>query len=145
MNANGDDLLQLLAELEAERAELDTAIAVIRRKLGKQPNGVTGAVPQKTLPQSGQVRKGDFLGMTIPEATKKYLGIAMEPKTPKEIADALTLGGVHSKSADFGNIVRSTLSRRGKEFGVESFGDGRWGLSDWRPGRRTSQNEESKD
>jgi hypothetical protein len=128
--------LELLADLEKDLAELQTAISVIKKRLGQ------AAPPSPTHVGSNddqRVQGKPFLGLSVLDASKKYLRMVKEPKAPSEIAEALHLGGVHSRSSDFNGIVRTTLFKRGHEVGIEKFGKGKWGLDEWRPGRRNSQ------
>lgn len=133
--------VELLAEMEAEFAELHTAIAVMKRRMGistdpsaKPAGGRPSVAASNDLREHGK----PYLGMSILEASRKYLKQVQEPKAPSEIAEALYQGGVHSRSNDFNGIVRTTLFKRGHEVGIEKFGKGKWGLQDWRPGRTRS-------
>lgn len=128
--------VELLAELEKEVADLQTTIAVLKRRMGGSANGsqVVTNFAAITAPETNGHDK-PYLGMSIPEAAKKYLQRVREPKSPQEISEALRRGGLHSRSSDFMGVMRTTLARKGKEFGIESFGPGKWGLSDWRPSR----------
>lgn len=136
--------LELLADLEKDMAELQTTIAVIKRRLGQAatPSASTGHSGNHDEPR-GQGKP--YLGMSVLDASKKYLRLVKEPKAPSEIAEALHLGGVHSRSSDFNGIVRTTLFKRGHEIGIEKFGKGKWGLDEWRPGRRNSQESETEE
>ncbi len=131
--------LELLAEMEAEFAELQTAIAVMKRRMGISSNGTQASSRAHAPADGNQGQDKPYLGMSILEASRSYLQRVKEPKTPGEIAEALRMGGVHSRSGDFNGIVRTTLFKRGSEAKIEKFGGGKWGLQDWRPGRtRTS-------
>jgi hypothetical protein len=137
--------MELLAELEKDLAELQTTIAVIKRRLGVSSHG--NSEPSPTNAVGEHVGHGKpYLGMSILEASRKFLLSVREPKTPSEIADALKQGGVHSRSTDFNGIVRTTLFKRGHEAKIEKFGGGRWGLQDWRPGRsnRAAESEDEQ-
>jgi hypothetical protein len=134
-----------LAAIDARRSELLVGISMARRELGlsdEPPARITGTRDQ-LLPPGRDREDGShrpYLGMNILDAAKIYLTKTREPKSPLEIADAIRQGGVHSRSDDFPGVVRTTLSRKGKDVGVESFGNTLWGLKEWRPGRaRTEQ------
>jgi hypothetical protein len=66
----GVDWAAALADIEAEIAKLQSAADVIRERIGR--TGGTAPAPGGG-PGGGGVRPGDFLKMTIPDATKKYL------------------------------------------------------------------------
>jgi hypothetical protein len=128
---------ELLAELEKELADLQTTISFLKRRMGVQANGAVAATAQGRPADTDSSDK-PYLGMSILEASRKFLQRVREPKAPSEIAEALKHGGVHSRSLDFNGIVRTTLFKRGHEVGIEKFGNGRWGLQEWRPGRSRS-------
>ena len=125
-----------LAQLDAHRVSLVSAISMARKELGLSEDVGTG--PATLLlpapPRDREVRP--YLGMNILSAARLYLGGVREPKTPTDIAEAIRQGGVHSRSRDFAGVVRTTLSRNGDTVGIESFGNQTWGLREWRPGRR---------
>jgi len=128
-----------LTALDARRSELLIGISMARRELGiaedastsaTGPHGANGGQPER---EGGPRRP--YLGMNILEAARLYLVSVEDPRTPMDIADAIRRGGVHSRSDDFPGVVRTTLSRSGREVGIESFGNMKWGLREWRPGR----------
>jgi hypothetical protein len=127
-----------LESLDARRAELVPGINLLRRRIGL-PEKTGSAKPEgKVTDQQPPVEMRahkPYLGMSILHASKQYLIRMREPKSPAEIAEAIRSGGVLSRSGDFGGVVRTTLSRRGREVGIESFGEALWGLSEWRPNR----------
>lgn len=136
--------VELLAELERELVEMQTAIAFLKRRVGGGSAGT--AVPghaQTANQENGGADEKPYLGLSVLDAARKYLQRVREPKTPTEISQALSAGGVHSRSGDFGGIVRTTLFKRGHERGIEKFGGGKWGLRDWRPGgnKGTAEND----
>lgn len=127
-----------LATLENRRAELLVGISMARRELGLPDESPADGTPPASAPPAREREDGSrkpYLGKNILEAARLYLTRAREPKSPIEIAEAIRQGGVHSRSDDFAGVVRTTLSRRGGEQGIESFGNATWGLKEWRPGR----------
>lgn len=127
-----------LAAIDARRAELVIGIGMLRRTLGLPEENAGGPSPSRrtaSRPRAHDEDQRPYLGMNILDAAKLYLLRVKEPKTPSDIAEAIKHGGVHSKSDDFPGVVRTTLSRKGKAAGIESFGGTLWGLSAWRPGR----------
>lgn len=129
------DNTALLAELEQELADLQTTIAVLKRRMGlidatqEEPSSIKTFRIQRSQGKP-------YLGMSILDAARKHLSSVEEPMTPSDIAAALKEGGVHSRSEDFGGIVRTTLHKFGTKAGIQPFGGGKWGLADWRPGGR---------
>lgn len=127
---------EVLADLEARRADLDRAIVVIRGLMGQPPpssaaspetvpggSGAAGADPQ-------EVRSDSFFGMSIPAASKKYLMMMKNKQSTRQIADALRQGGVHSTSKKFPQMVYNILNRNHDDF-VRVGAD--WALRGWYP------------
>ncbi len=78
----------VLADLEARKAQIESAIAAIKM-IAAQGGG--------TSPDGGgstAVGPSAFLSMSIPDATKKYLSSVKQKKSTQEIIDALTAGGL---------------------------------------------------
>lgn len=136
------DYAAVLADLEAKRAQIDAAIAVIRPLAlgGGLPAGAaitpgTGAVNINS--QAAELREDTFFNLSIPEATKKYLGMRKKTASTPEIIDALTRGGqVNSSSENFKKTVASVLDRLDSTgAGVVRVARGTWGLASWYPNR----------
>lgn len=144
----GEAYESLLQELEAERAELDSLIAFIRRRLGK-----TDAIPaspvevgsfQSSNPvmqsrTAGTLSSDAFFGLSLVDAAQKYLAHMKTPKTAREIADALLSGGFKTTSKDFYNTVFSVLSREDKNQGAIAKVNREFGLSEWYPGLKRTK------
>ena len=69
----------------------------------------------------------DFEDLGITIATKRYLGEVGEPRTTREIADALREGGVKTRSKKYIASVYATLHNSRAFKRTE---DGRWRLTD---------------
>ena len=130
-----------LASLEARRTELLVAIRMARRELGLPADSQPTPETPTAQPEREDSPRRPYLGMNILEAARLYLTKTEDPKSPSDIAEAIRRGGVHSRSEDFAGVVRTTLSRRGHEVGIESFGSQTWGLREWRPGRSRGESE----
>jgi hypothetical protein len=132
-----------LAELETRRARIDAAIAEIRMMLG-QPAGDSGAPgPGSPSPPGGGVPASDaFLGLSIPEATKKHLTAVRKALPTKAIMLALEAGGLR-KSAY--NTIYGVLRRREVVIGDIINVKGDWALAEWYPGhvRNKGKNQKS--
>lgn len=119
-----------LATLEAQRAELDAAIAVIRRSLGldaesppRSPLGPSGGPGGAPLP-------GVYLGLSIPEAAKKHLAGARSKLSTKDLMAALEAGGLPPSKY---NTVYGVLRRRESVVGDIINMGGDWALAEWYP------------
>jgi hypothetical protein len=116
----------VLADLEARKAQIEAAIAAI--KMISAQGGIS--------PDGGgstSVSPSAFLGMTIPDATKKYLSSTKQKKSTQEIIDALTAGGLPKSKY---TTVYAILARRQKQAGDIVNIKGDWGLAEWYPNHR---------
>ena len=134
------DYEAVLADLESERDELDMFIAYLKRKkLGQvevapiSGQGRPTIMPPAPAP-SNLLTSDAFFGLSLVDATKKYLAITKSPKTSRQICDALLAGGFKTTSKDFNNTVFSVLSREDKQEGVIAKVNNTWGLAEWYPG-----------
>jgi hypothetical protein len=136
------EVMTLLTELEAERAELDATIALLRRRLGFVSNGdganTSGAAvgPSgnvgRDMPVTGRVRSDEFFRLSIADAIAKYLGIMKQPQNPMAIVNGLKSGGVLTNAKNFYANVNTELKRmRGRGMIVNT--PSGWGLSEWYP------------
>jgi hypothetical protein len=122
------DYEQVLADLKARRVQLDSAIAAIEQMIG----GITSAVPGVKAIEPVDIADDAFHGMSIADATKKYLGIVRRKKSTKEIMEALENGGLPSSAY---NTVYAVLRRREEQVGDIVKVGSDWGLAEWYPGR----------
>ena len=128
MSENSVDWAAALAEIEAEIAKLQATADVIRERIGRaggsvHPGGGGG----------GGIRPDSFLKMSIPDATKKYLGMVRQKQSTQDIMDALEKGGLPPSKY---NTVYSILARREKQAGDIINMKGDWGLAEWYPNYR---------
>jgi hypothetical protein len=128
----------VLADLEARKAQIESAIAAIKM-IAAQGGG--------TSPDGGgltSVGPSEFLSLSIPDAAKKFLGRVKQKKSTQEIIDALTAGGLpQSKYTTVYNI----LTRRQKQVGDIMNMKGDWALTEWYPNHRfkTGKDEDEKE
>jgi hypothetical protein len=149
------DYAAILADMEAKKLALETAIAGMRAALASGALGLPGdvSVPVTGISSTMQVGtltagatpvslpRGAFLGKKLPEAIKLYLSAARKTQTNKEIAQALRDGGAKTKgSLDI--RVGGTLFQLKKQGVVLRFDDG-WGLAEWYP--ESFRNQASQD
>ena len=131
----------VIADLEAQRAALDSTIASLKAAAAMSgisvQNGSAAdpASSPTTSPfHSGEIPAGAFLRKSIPEAAKLYLSIIRKKQTAKEIAAALIEGGMETKSKNFEITVATGLHRASRNSGeFAKLKGGAWGLAEWYP------------
>jgi hypothetical protein len=141
MGTESIDYLAVLADMEAKRAALDSAITHLRLFLAGQAGGVPlPAGGGTTSMPTGEIPAGAFLGKSIPDAAKLYLQIMKRKASTREIADGLRKGGMESTSSNFYGIVHAILDRSRKAGGeIVKLDKATWGLAEWYPaGVRTT-------
>jgi len=139
----------MIADLEGKRDRLSGIIEALKqlKELGlplAAIEGVMGGVPNVSIGTA--IPRDAFFGMKIPDAARKYLswGGRKITKPHPELCDALLEGGFQTSSANFREVVRSTLQSQSRFVKV----GGQWGLRDWygthgtRRARRTTAPED---
>jgi hypothetical protein len=130
----------ILADLEADKAEIESLIAYVKRKLGQGDNGASSeGQGMRTQSSNSAIPTDAFFGLSLVEAAKKYLSMVKAPKTAREIADALEGGGFKTTSQNFSNTVFSVLSREDKNEGAIAKVNRGFGLAEWYPGLKRSK------
>ena len=132
------DYASVLADLEAKKAAIEAAIDGIRQVLGQAAGDPIqfsrpGAV-QGVGVESKDVEAGDFHGMSIAQAAKKFLGMVKTKQSTGSIAGAIRKGGIETTAKNFYSNVYSILQRDKDFTKMGTF----WGLSEWYPTRATS-------
>lgn len=97
----------LLADMETKRSALDAAIASLKAAIASGALGKTSDISVEQLSfgttaassRSADIPSGAFLGKSMPDAIKAYLGLIRRKQTTREIADALIAGGFRSLRA----------------------------------------------
>jgi hypothetical protein len=126
----------VLADLEAKKAQIESAIAAIKMIASQGGTLPPGAGGQHTVGPS------EFLKMSIPDATKKLLETTRHKQSTQAVIDALVSGGLpRSKYA----TVYSILRRREKQLGDLINMQGDWALAEWYPNFRKGKSEANSD
>src|SRR5687768_14116537 len=92
------DYEAVLADLEAKRSALESAIAGIRQVLNLGAHSATGTIPPK---ESAIIENDTFFGMSIGDAAKKFLRMTKRKQPAAKIAEALDFGGLQHTSKSF--------------------------------------------
>ena len=128
MSTNQIDYEAVIADLEAKKAQLDSAIQAIRAVANL---GSLGSAAVQTPTPNGTIPSDAFLGMSIPEATKKLLGIVRKRIGTPQIIELLAQGGLPAPAY---NTAYAVLRRRQQQVGDIINISGDWGLKEWTPG-----------
>ena len=122
----GNEYDAVIADLEAQRAEIDMTIAVLRRRAGQSPDGGGS-------PGGREIHSATFLNKSIPEAARMYLEMCNKrPQKTEQIAEALQRGGMTTKATNFAGMLQTILRRTETatgEFMRTSAGE--WILPEW--------------
>lgn len=124
----------VLADLEARKAQLESAIAAIKM-IGAQG----GTIGPNSGGGSTTVGPSDYLAMSIPEASKKYLTTTRQKRSTQDIMKALEAGGLPGSKY---TTVYGILRRREKQVGDIINMQGDWALAEWYPNYRKKTKEE---
>jgi hypothetical protein len=136
MTQEAIDYEAVIADLEAKRTTIDTAITSLRAAMMAANQGGASVAAKPIDPAS--IPDDTFFGLSIGEAAKKYLTIVKRKQSVKEIADALDRGGLPHTSVNFVNTVSTMMNRAGADpaSGLVRVGRGEWGLAAWYGSRR---------
>ncbi len=124
----------VVADLEARIAQLQTALQAIRAIAGMGPTGTIGA--SLAASSNGSIPPDAFLGMSIPEATKKLLTIQRRRLSTPDIIKMLMQGGAPEPAY---NTAYAVLRRRQLQVGDIVNINGEWGLKEWTPNYKPLQ------
>ena len=128
MSQTSIDYKSVLEDLLMRRARLDAAITAIQDFVGK--NGSDTDLPQQSKTIVVAVSR-EYRGMTIADATIKFLKMAGKPQLTGDIARALKSGGIGSFSKNMYRTVYNTLNNRMDKHQDITKDGAKWGLSEW--------------
>lgn len=121
----GNEYDAVIADLEAQKAEIELLIMGLRKRAGLSPEG--GG------PSGREIHSATFIGKTIPEAARFYLDMCHKrPQKTEDIAKALQKGGMTSKAANFESMLQTILRRTEIQTGeFMRTSSGEWILPEW--------------
>jgi hypothetical protein len=139
---------QLLTELEQEREDIERMIVWVKGRMEQTDSVGTVTAPAK-LPSPARFPRllapDAFFRMSVPDAIKGYLNIVKRPKTAKDITEGLQQGGLTTKAKNLYATVYPTLLRMEEGGEVVRVTKNEWGLTEWYPGaRKSNQSPEEK-
>jgi hypothetical protein len=131
MSAEQIDYPAVLADLKAKRALLDQAIAAVEAIVSggapALPSAAKNGLVGPNLPR--EIKPDTFYGLSILDASKKYLAMTGEAQTTEQLADALNRGGLLCKPGSVAAILQRAVKIKDGE--LRRVGRGRWGLATW--------------
>ena len=128
MPANGINYAAVLADLEAKRAQLDSAIAAIKVLMEQTGAMAATSPPVPRIAGLSQVPPRVFLGLSISAAARMLLEMMQRRLSIPEIMQGLRSGGLNlSKYRNVYAIMRQRESDQGDVINVK----GQWGLAEW--------------
>lgn len=123
--------MEVLKALQEERRSLALELSRVERAIAALEAALEpGEIPPTQLPVTAvpppQAVPKPYAMLRFTEAAAHYLASAREPKTTREIADALLAGGFPTRSKNFAASVRTMLGRMiGQSEGIEQTDDGK--------------------
>lgn len=139
----------VLRDLQKQQLELQASISFIQRALGVSGpiEAVGAAAPSEgAAPLPAHIESDTFFGMSMLEASKKYLAMSKKKQSIGQIADALNAGGLTHASKNFAATLSSILAREFREGGaIVRVSRGEWGLAEWYPGMRKRRSDQAGD
>jgi hypothetical protein len=116
----------VIADMEAERAKLDAAIAAMRSLAGlSAPSAAQGELGL------GHAPGRPYEGMSLVKAAEAYLLTVGKPQKARKIADALKRGGFQSNAKRFNDMTYNQLDRAAKTGTVIEKNGSSFGLVEW--------------
>ena len=143
MTDSSKTALELLEQLRAERAELDSLIQGLEKRLGVvasvgESSSSTAPVPKVTV-SLDSIPVGFFHNLSQVAAAEKLLRMNPgHPLTTTEILEAFRKSGVESNSKNAATILYTSLKRNQK---FERVAGSAWGLAEWYPQKRKPKEE----
>ncbi|HYC90019.1 MAG TPA: hypothetical protein VEO54_12460 [Thermoanaerobaculia bacterium] len=121
-------IAEVLAGLRQEEQRLLVELAGVQRAIGALEE-VLGTAPVPAADPEPPAPPAPYATSTLYQAVADYLVKTGEPRTTRQIAEALQAGGYPTRARDFAATVRTMLQRYGiaSEFGIRrNETDGRW-------------------
>ena len=120
----------VLADMQAKRAQLDSAIAAI--KVLMEQTGVMAATapPVPRIAEISQVPPHAFVGLSVSAAVRQLLEMMQRRLSVREIMRGLQAGGL--KPSKYRNVYAILRQRESDKADIIKV-DRQWGLAEWNP------------
>jgi hypothetical protein len=131
-----DSVDEMLAGLKEQQVKLARELARVERAIA----ALEGSLDESVIAASAAA-PAPYVRLTLYEATAHYLASANEPRTSREIADALREGGFKTRSRRLPTTVATMLSRPEARYaGIRRTRDKKkWMYRPWRSPRSGSK------
>jgi hypothetical protein len=120
----------VLADLEAKRTQLDSAIAAIKVILEQTGAMAANAQLVPRIASLSQVPPHAFVGLSISNAVRMLLEMMQRRMSIREIMQGLQAGGL--KPSKYRNVYAILRQREADKADVINV-DAKWGLAEWNP------------
>jgi hypothetical protein len=120
----------VLADLEAKRAQLDSAIAAIKVLMEQTGALAATAPPVPRIAGLSEVPSQAFAGLSVSAAVRKLLEMMQRRMTVREIMQGLQAGGL--KPSKYRNVYAILRQRESDKADIINV-DAKWGLAEWNP------------
>ena len=120
----------VLADLEAKRAQLDSAIAVMKVLIEQTGSLAATAPPVPHIASLSEIPPRAFVGLSTSAAVRMLLEMMQRRLSVKEILRGLQAGGL--KPNKYRNVYAIMRQREAYKYDIIKVGR-QWGLAEWNP------------
>src|ERR1051326_7590330 len=118
----------VLADLEAKRAQLDSAIAAMKVLMEQTGTLAATAPPVPHIASLAEIPPRAFVGLTTSAAVRMLLEMMQRRLSVKEILQGLQAGGL--KPNKYRHVYATMRQRESHKFDISKV-DRQWGLAEW--------------
>ncbi|MGC2697904.1 MAG: hypothetical protein WA738_19120 [Candidatus Angelobacter sp.] len=120
----------VIADMEAKRAQLDSAIAAMKVLMEQTGTLAATAPPVPRLASLAEVPPRAFVGLSISAAVRMLLEMMQRRMTIREIMQGLQAGGL--KPSKYRNVYAILRQREADKADIIKVNT-KWGLAEWNP------------
>jgi hypothetical protein len=120
----------VIADLEAKRAQLDSAIAAMKVLMEQTGTLAATASPVPRIASLAKVPPRAFVGLSTSTAVRMLLEMMQRRLSVKEILQGLQAGGL--KPNKYRNVYAIMRQRESDKADIIKV-NGKWGLAEWNP------------
>ena len=146
-NPHNDPYVQVIADLERKRADIERVIESLKSLRGVERQGSFRGIVGAPMAMAKPVNDagGEFSGLNMGDAARIVIERAGRPVGNQEIMEALESGGLASTAENPLNTIGAIVNRRAKTVGdIVSVGRGLWALKEWDSTQQNNENHSSQ-